>query len=127
MTNMGEVNNMKKLLVVSLIITTIVIMSGIPTSAANYLYGWWGTFATTTKWEVTNGSTASKIVQYAEGCVDSSALGSKVKRHQRVAASSESSNAVYCTYFNVKSTYGYCKEGGYAEDTNYRVYQRYVY
>ena len=39
MTNMGEVNNMKKLLVVSLIITTIVIMSGIPTSAANYLYG----------------------------------------------------------------------------------------
>ena len=124
---MGEENNMKKVLVVSLIISVIVIMSGIPTCAANYLYGWWGSFATTTKWEVTNGSTAAGIVQYAEGCCGSSAVGAKVKKHARVASSSNSSNAVYCTYFNTKSTYGYCKEGGYANETNYRVYERYVY
>ena len=116
---------MKKLLVVMGMITIIVMVNVLPVSAKTDLYGFWASYVTTTVCECHNGSTATNLVLGAEGCRGSKSVGAKTKKYARCANDQKKT----CSYFNVKSTYGYCIAGCNTTDNGgkYIHYKGYVH
>lgn len=115
---------MKKVLVVMGMITVILMVNVLPVSAKTNLYGFWASYVTTTVCECTGNSTAAKAVLGAEGCRGSKSVGAKTVKYARILSGQKKT----CSYFNLKSTYGYCIAGCDTTDNGgkYIHYRGYV-